>query len=59
MSKQYNNLNDVEKYIIREYISWKNSIIDECIKIAQLEYWYSRAKAVEIEHLLLWNGKNK
>jgi len=52
MSKQYNNLNDVEKYIIREYISWKNSIIDECIKIAQLEYWYSRAKAVEIEHLL-------
>lgn len=52
MNKEFHDLNDVEKHIIRAYIGWKNSSVIECIKIIQLKYWYSRAKLARIEHLI-------
>ena len=57
--KNYNDLTDVEKFIIREFDSWKNSDLkndftDGCFeyRYTQLQYWYERAKISKIDHLL-------
>jgi len=50
--KQYNNLNDVEKNIIREYKSWKQSESPAAYKISMMDYWRKRARTAGIEHIL-------
>ena len=50
--KEYHDLNDVEKNIIREYASWKQSACDPAYKITMLQYWRKRAREARIEHLL-------
>ncbi len=52
LKKEYSNLNDAEKYIIREYDSWKKSDAPIAHKLDRLEYWRKRAKDKGIDHLL-------
>ena len=44
MKKAYNNCNDIECYIIREYKSWTKSDCELAYKHWQLTYWRDRAK---------------
>jgi len=50
--KQFNELTTVERFIIREYDSWRKSDCDFGYKCAMISEWYDRAKNCEIEHLL-------
>jgi len=52
MTKTYNNLNDIEKNIIREYRSWCKSDCDLNYKIAMATQWRERAVSENIQHLL-------
>ena len=49
--KQYNELNRVEKHIIKEYKDWVKCE-EHDIAISQADYWRGRARELEIEHLL-------
>lgn len=51
--KSYHDLNDVEKFVINEYISWKRSETDEIgYKMENLQALRLRATNLGIEHLL-------
>jgi len=50
--KQYNDLNDIDRDIIREYFSWKKSTCNIDHKLAMLSYWRNRAVERNIDHLL-------
>ena len=53
--KQFNDLNDVERSIIREYNSYKkmkNSDLTRCFKTSMLAQYRERAKQYDIEHLI-------
>ena len=52
VKKQYNNCNDIEVFIIREYKSWCKSNCNHNYKYEQLMYWRTRAKELNIDHLL-------
>ena len=51
--KSYNNLNDTQKHVLREYASWKKSDTPVAYKLAQLTYWRKRAVLEGIEGLIL------
>ena len=50
--KEYNELSEGEKHIIREYQSWAKSACVEEYKIEMLTNWRKRAADVGISHLL-------
>jgi hypothetical protein len=50
--KQYNNLTDIEKRIIREYKEWCKSDAPSGLKYEMAMQWRKRAKEKGIEHLL-------
>jgi len=52
IEKNYNDLNDIEKYIINEYHTWKKSDAPTAYKLEMLTYWRARAKAISINHLI-------
>jgi len=60
MEKEYHELTDKEKYILREYSSChncarrarkENPLIGNCYSIL-LDFWVQRARRLGIEHLL-------
>jgi len=52
MLKQYNNTNDTEKYILREYRSWATSDCPQELKAIECDRLKDRAIALNIQHLL-------
>jgi len=53
--KKFSELTNVERFIIREYDSWRKADCADCdfgYKCAMISEWYDRAKNCEIEHLL-------
>ena len=53
--KQFNDLNDVEHSIIREYTNYKkmkNSDLTRCFKTSMLAQLREKAKQYDIEHLI-------
>lgn len=50
--KEYNDCNDVEKHIIREYAAWVKSEAPLNLRIAKGNEFRARAKKLNIDHLL-------
>ena len=53
MVKGYNDLSDVELYIIREYKSWAKSTCDVAYKLSMLEYWMRRAETGGVSRFVI------
>jgi|GEM_PF-5863227 len=55
--KQYNNLTDIDKTILRHYESWKKANCESAYKLSQLEYWYKRAVKNNLQHFIIGESK--
>jgi hypothetical protein len=50
--KQWAELNDIERYAIREYKSWCKSDCDELLKYEMAMFWITRITELNLLHLI-------